>query len=332
MILPGLSTVSCAQVRNPRIEFVIPIWDSAPHNAFTDLCRFKNYWYCVFREGVSHHSGDGFGRIRVIRSTDTSNWQTVDLISDPEYDLRDPKLTVTPRGRLMMSYLAVRSTDSSGKQDTNLLFKSRVTFSKNGLKWSQPKLMNLENEAAWRVTWIKGNAYTVGYNYRTGCTLYRSGNGVRYKEICRFSLAGFPNEATLLPLSANKIIVMIRREEQPRALYLGRSDYPYTKWDFTEVPTFAAGPNLITLPDSSILACHRSYFSGKGRLWLSYVTNETVTEKLMLPSTGDCGYAGMYWFNDALWVSYYSSQSGKAKIYLAKVVFDSPIPVRSVGD
>ena len=30
------------------------IWDAAPHNAFTDLIRFKGQWFCVFREGQGH--------------------------------------------------------------------------------------------------------------------------------------------------------------------------------------------------------------------------------------------------------------------------------------
>jgi len=32
------------------------IWGKAPHNAFTDLIRFKDRWYCVFREGKGHVS------------------------------------------------------------------------------------------------------------------------------------------------------------------------------------------------------------------------------------------------------------------------------------
>lgn len=44
-----------------RLELVESrrIWDKAPHNAFTDLIRFKDRWYCVFREGKGHVSRDG---------------------------------------------------------------------------------------------------------------------------------------------------------------------------------------------------------------------------------------------------------------------------------
>jgi hypothetical protein len=327
ILLSGLLApfASYSQVRHydkPRIEYVIPIWDSAPHNAFTDICHYKGYWYCVFREGKSHLSGDGNGKIRIIYSQDTSNWQTACVIADPAYDLRDPKLTVTSNNRLMMHYLATRPGDSS-KYEIN-----RIIFSSNGLKWTKPKSMNLTNKTAWRVTWVNNRAYTVAYNNHTGCTLYRSKNGIRYKEVCKFLLKGLPNETTLLPLPDDKMMAIIRREDEPRALYIGKSDFPFTNWQFKEVLTFAGGPNLIMLPDTSIYATHRSYKSGKGRLWISKVTGENVKETLMLPSGGDCGYAGMYWFNNALWISYYSSQQGnQAKIYLAKIVFDSPIPI-----
>jgi len=39
------------------------IWDAAPHNAFTDLYRWKDRWYCSFREGTAHASYDGAARL-----------------------------------------------------------------------------------------------------------------------------------------------------------------------------------------------------------------------------------------------------------------------------
>jgi len=42
----------------PPIELEVvevkKIWDKAPHNAFTDLTRFKDQWYLAFREAASH--------------------------------------------------------------------------------------------------------------------------------------------------------------------------------------------------------------------------------------------------------------------------------------
>ena len=72
------------------------IWDKGPHNAFTDLARHRDRWYCAFREGLKHDGGiAGQGKLRVLRSIDGKTWNTVALMSSEEGDLRDPKLEVT---------------------------------------------------------------------------------------------------------------------------------------------------------------------------------------------------------------------------------------------
>ena len=55
------------------------IWDRAPHNAFTDLVRFRDRWLCVFREGQGHVSPDG--SIRVIASSDGRDWSSSALLT-----------------------------------------------------------------------------------------------------------------------------------------------------------------------------------------------------------------------------------------------------------
>lgn len=314
---------------NPRIEFVIPIWDSAPHNAFTDLCRYKDYWYCVFREGNAHRPEKGYGSIRIIRSRDTSGWESVGLISDPVCDLRDPKLTVAPNGKLMLHYMVDR-VDSGIGGAKEVVMRSRVIFSKDGLKWSAPLEMKMDSAGvAWRVTWVGKTAYTITYNDSFECALYKSKNGIAFEKVCRFtSLTGLPNESSLLPLPNNRMMVVIRREEEPKSLYLGTSAYPFTEWQFKEISTFAGGPNLIMLPDSSIFFTHRSYTQGSAMLCLSKVVNESIEELFYFNTNGDNGYAGMCWYQDAIWMSYYSSHEGKAKIYLARVPFDVPKHLR----
>src|SRR5437660_902599 len=77
------------------------IWDRAPHNAFTDLVRFKSRWFCVFREGTAHVSPDG--ALRVITSKDGKDWVSAALLTQPNADLRDAKITLTPDNQLMLS-------------------------------------------------------------------------------------------------------------------------------------------------------------------------------------------------------------------------------------
>ena len=76
------------------------IWDQGPHNAFTDLIRFKDHWYCCFRESDAHVGGDG--KCRVLTSADGKTWDSAALVAEKGVDLRDPKLSITADGRLMM--------------------------------------------------------------------------------------------------------------------------------------------------------------------------------------------------------------------------------------
>jgi hypothetical protein len=74
----------------PRAELVQcdMIWGRAPHNGYTDLVRFRERWFCAFREGRSALSPDG--EVRVLTSHDGTSWESVGQIAGPGGGLRDP--------------------------------------------------------------------------------------------------------------------------------------------------------------------------------------------------------------------------------------------------
>ena len=84
----------------PELVSVEKIWDRGAHNAFTDLVRWRGKWYCTFREADGHVGGDG--KLRVLESADGKAWEPVALIAEEGIDLRDPKLAITPKDRLMI--------------------------------------------------------------------------------------------------------------------------------------------------------------------------------------------------------------------------------------
>ena len=49
------------------------------------------------------------------------------------------------------------------------------------------------------------------------------------------------------------------------------------------------------------------------------MTSTSLTPLLELPSAGDCSYPGLYYDDDLLHVTYYSSHEGKSAIYYARV-------------
>jgi hypothetical protein len=97
--LACLFTVPAAAAESEVVSLV-KIWDAGKHNAFTDLIRWRDTWYCTFREAEGHVGGDG--KLRVLASDDGQKWESVALIGETGIDLRDPKLSITPDGRLMI--------------------------------------------------------------------------------------------------------------------------------------------------------------------------------------------------------------------------------------
>lgn len=147
----------------PALVGVVRIWDGGAHNAFTDLIRWRDRWYCTFREGDGHVGGDG--RIRLLVSEDGGKWTSSALIGEAGIDLRDPKLSITPDNRLMMvaGGSVYEGTRYVGRQP-------RVMFSADGSAWSTPQRVLAEGDWLWRVTWHEGRAYGVTYQAESGGT------------------------------------------------------------------------------------------------------------------------------------------------------------------
>src|SRR5688572_1872926 len=143
---------------SPRAEVlsVARIWAEAEHSAFTDLIRHWDRWFCTFREGANHASPDGV--IRLIASDDGIAWRSVARLAEAGIDLRDPKFSVTPDGRLMI--VAGGSVMEQGRYVGR---QPRVFFSVDGSSWKPSAKFLSPGHWLWRATWFKGTAYGVSY-------------------------------------------------------------------------------------------------------------------------------------------------------------------------
>jgi len=302
-------------VGKAEIIEVKALWSRAPHNAFTDLARFKDRWYCVFREGETHASPDG--KIRVLTSLDGEVWTSAALFESSLGDLRDPKLSVTHDNYLMING-GVAIPDGGGVRHQSLVWLSR-----DGRQWHEPVEVADPTFWLWRVTWNLGRAYGMGYRKFDGRTLrlYTSANGSDFQTLVDKPFPGDgASEATLLFLPDKTGLCLLRREGQDTNAQLGRAAPPYRGWTWTDLGVRVGGPNLIQLPDGRIVATVRLYEPDRrtSLCWLNAEEGK-LTEFLKLPSGGDNSYAGLVYHDGLLWVSYYSSHEGKAMIYLAKV-------------
>lgn len=314
-VFSSLTMVAQEKEKSPVLVETRKIWDKANHNAFTDLVRYQDRWFCVFREGNTHVSPDG--ALRVITSTDGEKWESAALLTSTNSDLRDAKITVTPNGQLMLCGAEALHDKSK------FTHKSLAWFSKDGRTWSEKHEIGDPGFWLWRVTWHQGRAYGIGY----GCgkeervaRLYASDDGKKFQPLVnRLFDVGFPNESSIL-FEKDTAYCLLRRDGKPNTGQLGISQPPYTKWEWKDLGVQLGGPHLIRLPDGRFVAAVRLY-DDKPRTslcWLD-VQSGKLTEFLKLPSGGDTSYAGLVLHEGLLWVSYYSSHEGKTAIYLAKV-------------
>lgn len=307
--------------RMMKLKTVRKIWDKAPHNAFTDLIRFKGDWYCAFREGESHVSDDG--RLRVIRSSDGDGWSSVALMTWDGGDVRDAKLSVTADGQLMLSG-AVRFL----KPKDGNTHQSVTWLSSDGENWSDPYACPTGlGTWRWSVTWHKGVAYSFGYSGKdkAGC-LYRSEDGKSWeavKDDVYPDADTYGNETSILFLEDDTACCLLRRDKGSCTGMLGKAQPPYTDWEWHDLGVRIGGPKMIALDNDRFVAGVRLY-NDKTRTSLCWIDpqNANLDEALTLPSGGDTSYPGLVLRDDVLWVSYYSSHEDKTAIYLARVQID----------
>ena len=332
VLLAGLllaAAIDCSSLRGSepaRLIEVRRIWDQAPHNAFTDLVRFGNRWFCVFREGAKHVSPDG--ALRVITSVDGQAWESAALITSPNSDLRDAKITVTPDGRLMLTGAEALHDKSKHSH------QSLAWFSKDGRTWSDKTEIGDPDFWLWRVTWHVtqheaphgGKAYGVGYGTGHGTgqdrsiRLYTSADGKRFDTLVeRLYDVGYPNETSIV-FAGNTAYCLLRRDDQPNSGLIGTSQPPYTTWEWKDLGVRIGGPQMLQLADGRFVAAVRMYDMPvrTSLVWIDPAAGR-LEEFLKLPSGGDTSYAGLVLHEGLLWISYYSSHEERTSIYLAKV-------------
>ncbi len=326
--LTGIHAASFAQSLSKKVK-VAKIWDEGAHNAFTDLLLFNGAFYCSFREGNGHipvKGGDG--KVRILKSSNGRHWKSIAFLEKSGIDLRDPKLSVTPDGRIMVIM--------GGSIYEGSTLKGRipqVSFSDNkGSSFSRPQEVAVDPQMVswgdwiWRVTWHKGTGYAIDYqigpNERRGPTalsLLETKDGIHFSRIHQFEIDGFPNEATVRFDAEDSMHVLIRRELSDQMGVLAVSAPPYTQWRFHKLSYRLGGPNFIFLKNGNRIIGTRVHVPQVHMGLLAENPKYSFSEILQLPSAGDCSYPGMIIKGNNLYISYYSSHEGKTAVYFGKI-------------
>ena len=312
---PGL----CQQTADVAVA---KIWDESQHNAFTDLIRFDGKFYCSFREGAAHvPNGEGTdGVVRIISSVDGENWQDVAVLAKEGLDLRDPKLSITPSGQLMV---IMGGSIYAGSRLTG--FIPQVSFSdKSGMHFSYPEDVAFDDGSMalgswiWRITWHDGVGYGIDYG-ASALYLVSTTDGKQFKRVSKLDLDGSPNEATIRFDKNDTMHVLVRRETGDRKAVMATSQAPFTSWTYQKLAYQVGGPNFLFDKKQRLIVGGRLH---KPAAYTAILTGDGpsgLKEAVHLPSKGDNSYPGMVIHKNKLWFSYYSSHEGKTSIYFTAI-------------
>lgn len=305
-----------------KINWLKKITANAHHNAFTDLCVFKQSLFCCFRQASNHVSGDGL--IRIMKLDMQGKTLANNTIRIASCDLRDPKLSVTPDGTLLLLAHA-RHLNTGNKQ----VSRNLTWVSQDGLSWSSPKKVAQDFWWLWRVRWHNATAYGFAYNRDANAVdLYQGDPRRAFHKIAAGALSlhqhqlGYPNESDLV-FTQKACFALIRRDADTYTAQLGHSQFPFKHWSWLDLGFYLGGPVMLKVDDNTALIAGRIVYQQqlKTALFKLNLLTGKIADTLLLPSGGDNSYPGLVSHDGTIYLSYYSAHEGApSAVYLAQLV------------
>lgn len=298
------------------------IWGKGKHSAFTDLSEFNGELYCCFRQASNHISDDG--KIVVLNLTTAGEVRFANNLTLPSSDLRDPKLSITPEGKLLLlAYARDVNKVTKGSQSQPVCW-----FSADGHSWSSPKRLGQRHWWLWRIRWHQQQAYGFAYNRgQNAIDLYAGLPRRSFEVIAKGALnkerhhLGYPNESDIVFSENGTAYAVVRRDADSYTAQLGIAKAPYKQWQWHDLGEYIGGPVMQYLGQEKAIVAGRRWLE-KGpvtALWQLCFSSKKLTCIDILPSAGDNSYPGLSLSGNTLTISYYSShKDNKSQIYLAQ--------------
>lgn len=298
----------------PSVISTRKIYTGKPYASFTSLIYYEGRFYCAFREAKKHYDpiGKDVGVVKILSSRNGKHWRQFLIYKVDGFDLRDPKLTVTPEGKAMLLVEKVKY-----EKRVATFRKSCVSFFSSNKSHTELVPVNFEPKMDWNwlwdVTWIEGAAY--GYIYAPYFALVKSTDGINYKPINRPAIDNSPTEASVVKLK-NKFVTVVRRNHNA---YVGMSS-DGNQWQWKDGGTQMGCPKLFIYNDE-VYAVGRAY-NGKTNctaLFSVDIESGKLTKLLELSSDRDSAYPGAVVKDGILYLSYYQGNLMESSIYFTKI-------------
>lgn len=301
--------------KSSRLLSYKKIWSNNAYCAFTDLTRYNDDWFCVFREGKVHVGDEG--KIRVIRSDNADDWRSDTLLALPGSDLRDPKLITGFDRKMYITVGALRL----GKI-TNVVY----VYNDTAGVWKGPVNTDVLGDWLWRIRKRdEREMYTMAYGVasrqpmQSSISLYGSNPDIfpRFRLLKKdISTNGCPTECAMLFTHTKKMVIVARRDCDSKTSLLGLSDTPYNVIEWHDLGKTVESPNIIEIRDRIYLAGRTyepPYFGPVTALFDLDIEHKRLSKLEDLPSGWDTGYPGLYYNSGKLWISYYAKDVDEAR-------------------
>lgn len=319
------------------LETLWQVYNDGNHNAFTDLCWFRDHYYLTFRSCPGGHMLFTSSRILVLRSRDAQSWSLVYTFSAPNRDVRDPHFLVFQNKLFVYSGAWPVDPNDSHKLDQNNHLGFGV-WSEDGATWSEPQaLTGTHGYYIWRAAAYGNTAYLNGRCIRGFVTpadnaeeralmqswLLQSSDGLTWAPTGAFQ-EEYGDETAFL-FEDDGAIMAIARAEAAFPAQLCRARPPYQSWTRKTLDRAVGGP-LLARWGKGYLVGGRKTLERRPVTTLYWLIEDELVEIMELPSGGDTSYPGFVQLApDRGLLSYYSSHEGSgtglapSHIYLAEL-------------
>lgn len=276
------------------------IINSKHHLAFTDLIKYNGAWYVAFRFSDGHVATN-FGHIIIAKSENLERWESEQIYTQNNYDLRDPKLFIKDSVLCIHFHSATINPYAESRND----YIAKYDLENN--RWGKAiKINKNTNEKSWfwRLTEHNNKVYTIAYRGGEPLKLFISNNGTDFNEQFRFeNIQGRASETTLR-FDKDTVYALIRREGE--GALLGKSSVSdMTQWTFIDFPWVSmGGPNFLIYKDKLLIT---GRINGQPKLYSYSLNSNTLTQIGSLPGGfNETGYCGMFLEEDILYLAYYT--------------------------
>ena len=334
-----IGTLNAAEPPKVTVSNLRRVFHNGEHNAFTDLCHFRDQLYLTFRSCPDGHMVHPTASTIIMRSKDEgATWEQVHRFSVKDRDTRDPHFLVF-KDRLFVytgTWWSGPGTIEPKDYDMNKMLGFGA-WSEDGTQWSKSEMLEgTFGLYIWRAASFGDRAYLCGRR-KPGFDIGPKGEGEKVQSLMLESDDGLvwkkrayftetAGDETAFLFESDGSVLAIGRHGGGKNALLIRSKPPYTEWDRKSLDRPVGGPLVVKWGKHVIVGGRKTTKEKGAKTSLCWLVGDQLQEFAEFPSGGDNSYPGFIELSPTrALVSYYSSHEKDAAgktitaIYMAEL-------------